>query len=174
MHIVGDMFAKAEWLYQDRSILSVIRAGFSDGSLSMVLYRTMRFLSSHRFTMIFAYLFNKVNSVLCGCVIGVNASFGEDFIILHSTGIVINSDVKGKNGIIIESGVVIGAEKRKSPMLGSNIFIGSGAKILGSISVGNNVTIGANAVVVKNVPDNVVVAGVPARIIKERTIIQSE
>jgi serine acetyltransferase len=47
----------------------------------------------------------------------------------------------------------------------SNIFIGAGAKILGGNRVGNNVKIGANAVVVKDVPDNVTVAGIPARII---------
>lgn len=103
---------------------------------------------------------------MCGCVIGIDASFGHQFIILHSTGIVINSDVKGGDGIIIESGVVIGAEKRKSPKLGNNIFIGSGAKILGSISVGNNVKVGANAVVVNDVPDDVAVGGVPAKIIR--------
>lgn len=174
MQIIGDMSAKASWLYQDRSILSIIRAGFSDGSLSMVLYRTMSFLSRHRSTKIFAYLFTKINSALCGCVIGVDASFGNEFIILHSTGVVINSDVKGGDGIIIESGVVIGAEKRKSPTLGNNIFIGSGAKILGSIAVGNNVRVGANAVVVKDVPDDVVVGGVPARIIKEQATAKSK
>jgi serine O-acetyltransferase len=170
MRIIKDISAKADWLYQDRSVLSVIRAGFSDGSLSMILYRAMSLLGRNRSTKIFAYLINKINSVLCGCVIGIDASFGNEFIILHSTGVVINSDVKGGDKIFIESGVVIGAEKRKSPTLGSNIFLGSGAKILGSISVGNNVTIAANAVVVKDVPDNVVVAGVPAKIIKERKV----
>ena len=52
------------------------------------------------------------------------------------------------------------------PVIGNNVYIATGAKILGPIKIGNNVTIGANAVVINDVPDNVIVAGIPARIIK--------
>jgi serine O-acetyltransferase len=52
------------------------------------------------------------------------------------------------------------------PIIGDNVEICAGARILGLVRIGNNVIIGANAVVVKDVPDNCVVAGVPARIIK--------
>jgi serine O-acetyltransferase len=52
------------------------------------------------------------------------------------------------------------------PIIGNNVYIGAGAKILGSITIGDNVIIGANAVVTRNVPPNCTVAGVPARIIK--------
>ena len=51
------------------------------------------------------------------------------------------------------------------PTLGDNVYVGPGAKVIGSVKVGNNVAIGANAVVTHDVPDNAVVAGVPARII---------
>lgn len=51
------------------------------------------------------------------------------------------------------------------PIIGNNVYIATGAKILGPIKIGNNVTIGANSVVIKDVPDNMVVAGVPAKII---------
>ena len=54
----------------------------------------------------------------------------------------------------------------RAPIIGNNVRITSGAKIYGEITIGNNVTIGANAVVVKNVPDNCTVVGVPARIVK--------
>lgn len=67
---------------------------------------------------------------------------------------------------MLEHGVTIGAEKEQSPILGNNIFIGAGAKIIGGVRIGDNVKIGANAVVVKDVPDNATVVGVPARIIK--------
>ena len=53
------------------------------------------------------------------------------------------------------------------PIIGDNVHISAGARILGPIKIGNNVIIGANAVVVKDVPDNCVVAGSPAKIIKE-------
>ena len=50
--------------------------------------------------------------------------------------------------------------------MGDNCYFGLGVKILGSVKIGNNVTIGANAVVTKDIPDNAVVGGVPAKIIK--------
>lgn len=53
------------------------------------------------------------------------------------------------------------------PIIGDNCFIGPGAKVFGKIKIGNNVAIGANAVVNKDVPSNVTVAGVPAKIINE-------
>ncbi|MCA9408119.1 MAG: serine O-acetyltransferase, partial [Candidatus Omnitrophica bacterium] len=82
------------------------------------------------------------------------------------------SEVKGGKNIVIESGVVIGAARNglpvEAPYLKNNIFIGSGAKILGGISIGNHVNIGANAVVLQNVPDNSTAVGVPARIIEKK------
>ena len=51
-------------------------------------------------------------------------------------------------------------------MIGDNVYIGVGAKVLGNIRIGNNVKIGANAVVIKDVPDNATVVGVPARVVK--------
>lgn len=53
------------------------------------------------------------------------------------------------------------------PVIGNNVHIANGAKIIGPVRIGDNVIIGANAVVVKDVPDNCIVAGVPAKIIKE-------
>lgn len=62
--------------------------------------------------------------------------------------------------------VTIGMNNGKRPILGDNVVVCCGAKVIGGITVGNNVMIGANAVVCKDVPDNCVVAGVPAKIIK--------
>ena len=56
--------------------------------------------------------------------------------------------------------------KNAAPQIGDNVIIGAGAKNLGDITIGNNVTIGANAVVVSDVPDNCIVGGIPAQIIK--------
>ncbi|WP_260267260.1 serine O-acetyltransferase [Pediococcus parvulus] len=55
-----------------------------------------------------------------------------------------------------------------TPIIGDNVYIGPGAKLFGKIHIGNNCAIGANAVVNKNVPDNVTVAGIPAKIINHR------
>lgn len=55
-----------------------------------------------------------------------------------------------------------------APVIGDNVYIGAGAKILGSIKIGNNVNIGANSVVVNDIPDNCTVVGAPARIVKTK------
>ncbi len=74
----------------------------------------------------------------------------------------------------IQPGVVIGNKHLTSDeswvIIGDNCYLGLGAKIFGEVKIGNNVTIGANAVVTKDIPDNAVVGGVPARIIKIKTI----
>ena len=77
-----------------------------------------------------------------------------------------NTGVRGGHNVFIEHQVTIGAEKQQAPVLGDNIFIGAGAKILGNVRIGNDVKIGANAVVTKDVPDGATVIGIPARVIK--------
>lgn len=165
--LIEDLKAKARWLYGSDSGPYLLRAFFSDATLALLLYRGMAFFGRSLFTRWFAFVLHKLNAVLCGCVIGMNAKFGRRLIILHSVGITINSAVVGGDDVTLESGVVIGAEKGQIPRIGSGVFFGSGAKVVGGISVGDNVLIGANAVVVKAVPDNVVVAGVPAKVVRE-------
>ena len=56
-------------------------------------------------------------------------------------------------------------KKKGSPIIGDNVYIATGAKIIGAIKIGNNVAIGANCVVTKDIPDNAVVVGVPGKVI---------
>jgi len=80
---------------------------------------------------------------------------------------VINSKVVGGERIVLESGVVIGDEKGRSPVLMNDIFVGAGAKIVGGVSLGNHVKVGANAVVVKDAAEHQTVVGIPARPVKK-------
>lgn len=100
------------------------------------------------------------------------AKIGEKLRINHPQGIVINKDVVIGDNCTIFHQVTIGMNETtlKSPVLGNNVYIGAGAKIIGGITIGNNVKIGAGSVVVKNVPDNCTVVGNPARIIKKNGI----
>ena len=168
MILIDDLKAKARWLYGCDTRQDIVRALMSDGTLCMILYRCMVFFNASLITKPLAAVLCKLNALFCGAVIGRNTTLGKEFVILHSVGVVINSKVRGGEGIIIESGVVIGEEKRGCPILGSHIFIGSGAKIFGAITVGDNVTIGANAVVNKSVANNVVVGGVPAKVLRRK------
>lgn len=108
------------------------------------------------------FLFNC--SVPASCAIGGGTKFGYGgmAVILHARTKI------GKN-CIIGSCVTIGGKSGwyEVPMIGDNVEIHSGAKIIGPVRIGNNVIIGANAVVTKDIPDNCVVAGIPAKIIKE-------
>lgn len=84
-------------------------------------------------------------------------------------GVVIHPDaVIGKN-VLIGNSVTIGGKKDgdAAPTIGNNVFISSGAKVLGKITIGDNCVVGANAVVINNVQPNCIVAGVPAKVIRE-------
>ncbi len=89
----------------------------------------------------------------------------------HYGSVIINTHAHiGKNANI-QGCVNIGTYSRpwkpgQAPTIGDNVYIGPGAKLYGKITIGDNVSIGANAVVNKDVPDNVVVAGVPAKIVR--------
>lgn len=90
-------------------------------------------------------------------------------IIQHGFSTIINAKKIGENCHIYQQ-VTIGFNGTEQPVIGNNVRICCGAKVIGGVNIGNNVVIGANAVVVKDVPDNVVVAGVPAKIIKKLEI----
>lgn len=161
-----DLQHKSVLLYSSSSFKYLMRALFADATLSMFFYRIMQWTYQYKSLRVFTVLVSKANSIICGAVIGCGAEFGEKFVIIHSVGVVINSKVKAGSEILIESGVVIGDEKGKAPKIGNNVFIGSGAKIFGDINIGDNVKVGANAVINKDVPNNVTAVGIPARYIK--------
>lgn len=83
----------------------------------------------------------------------------------HSFSTIITANKLGKNCKIMQQ-VTIGFNGNQKPTIGDNVTVCAGAKIIGGVTVGNNVIVGANAVVTHNVPDNCVVGGVPARIIR--------
>ena len=92
----------------------------------------------------------------------------EQFTIAHFGGITFFPKSCGKN-VYLRQGVTVGNSQRVGgghPEIGENVTFGANSIVAGPIKIGNNVIIGAGAVVVKDVPDNCVVAGVPAKIIK--------
>jgi len=93
--------------------------------------------------------------------IGKNAHFGH-----LGLGIVLHRDAVIGDNVRIDQHVTIGGRVGEgAPIIGNNVRIGAGAKVLGGISIGDNVQIGANAVVLINVPNNSTAVGVPAKVL---------
>lgn len=102
------------------------------------------------------------------CEISPYAQFGKGIRFSHLNGIIIHRKVIVGENCSIRHQVTIGNKDscnvNSVPIIGDNVSIGAGAKILGPCSIGDNVTIGANAVVITNVPESSIAVGVPARI----------
>lgn len=102
--------------------------------------------------------------------------FGPGLCLCHVGTIIINEYVKAGSNCRIHAGVNIGNlaplgeghVPDNVPTIGNNVYIGPGAKLYGKITIGDNVAIGANAVVNKDVPEHVTVAGVPAKIVSQK------
>lgn len=167
-----DIRRKARWCYGGDGPRQQLRALMTDGTAAMVLYRCMQRARRWRLAPL-EMLFNKLNAALCHCVIGRGAEFGPGFVLVHSNGVVINGAVRGGSGILLEHQVTIGAERRESPVLGDDVFVGAGARILGPVRIGDGARIGANAVVLDDVPAGCTAVGVPARIVVPRPALDA-
>lgn len=165
--IVSDLRAKAAWCYEDERAPALVKVLLTDGTFAMVFYRIMQWARRYRLAPL-ELLMNRLNTICCNCIIGRGAEFGPGFVLIHATGVVINGQVSGGDHVFIEHQVTIGAERRQSPRIGSHVFIGAGAKIIGSITLGDHSRVGANAVVLDDVPAYATVAGIPAKVVRRR------
>jgi serine O-acetyltransferase len=113
---------------------------------------------------------SQVARWLTGIEIHPAAKIGKGFFIDHGMGVVIGETAEIGDYVTLFQGVTLGGtgkeRGKRHPTLGNHVVVGAGAKILGGIRIGDNVKIGANSVVLKSVPSNCTVTGVPGRIIK--------
>ena len=114
---------------------------------------------------------SQFNRWLTGIEIHPAAKIGKGLFIDHGMGVVIGETTVIGNNVTLYQGVTLGGtgkEKgKRHPNIGDNVVIGAGAKILGNITMGENSCVGANAVVIKDVPPNSTVVGVPGRVTKQ-------
>lgn len=116
-------------------------------------------------------IINHRLAVKLGFTVPMNV-FGPGLCLTHWGTIVVSSHAKVGQNCRIHPSTCIG-NHIGAPTIGDNVYIGPGAKIFDGITIGNNVAIGANSVVNKSFPDNVTIAGSPARIISQKTSLEA-
>jgi serine O-acetyltransferase len=167
--IATDLRQKALWCYGSARRRDLLKVLLTDGTMAMIVYRVMQW--SRRWRLVpLEMLCNKINAICSHCIIGRGAEFGPGFVLIHATGVVINGQVRGGTNVYIEHQVTIGAERRVSPKLGNDVFLGAGAKVIGPVTIGDGARVGANAVVVHDVPPHTTVVGIPARVVRRREV----
>ena len=114
-------------------------------------------------------LISQLSRWLTGVEIHPGARIGEGVFIDHGMGVVIGETAIVGNYCLIYQGVTLGGTGKESgkrhPTLGENVVVGAGAKVLGNLLIGNNVRIGAGSVVLRDVPPDCTVVGIPGRIL---------
>jgi len=109
-----------------------------------------------------------------GIEIHPGATIGKGFFIDHGTGVIIGETAIIGDNVTLYQGVTLGGtgkEKgKRHPTIGDNVMVSAGAKVLGSFSVGENSKIGAGSVVLKEIPPNSTVVGVPGRVVKKDNV----
>jgi len=146
----------------------------SGGSYSYTFWmRSAAYTQSHR---LWRYLLYPLVRVMrsyytykLGISIPATTSIGSGFYIGHFGGIVINKRCSIGKNCNISQGVTLGCANRGArrgvPTIGENVYIAPGVKIVGRVKIGDNVALGANCVVTKDIPDNAVAVGIPAKVI---------
>ena len=143
------------------------------GVKALFFHRIANFFSKAKFDLI-ARLISQLSRFFTGIEIHPKAEIGKNFFIDHGMGVVIGETSEIGDNVTIYHAATLGGispsiksdEQRyvkRHPTLKNNVVVGSGAQILGPITVGENAKVGANAVVTKDVPDNAVMVGIPAK-----------
>ena len=152
-----------------RSIFEVILC--YSGLHAIFFYRLSNFFWQMKIPILPRFI-SQLARFLTGIEIHPGARIGEGLFIDHGTGVVIGETSVIGDNVTLFQGVSLGGtgkEKgKRHPTLGNNVVVGAGAKILGNITIGDDVNIGANAVVIRDVPSNSTVVGVPGRIARHK------
>ncbi len=169
-----------ELIYQDlrrnscnTSKLTLLRYMITNSSFKMCLWFRLGTYLQHKnvkFLYNIVYWHYKNLMYLTGIQLPLGTTVGGGLQFKHFNGIVINDSAIIGDNVTIFNDVTIGINLQpdgssKCPVIGDNVVICTGAKIIGGVTVGRNCIIGANAVVTKDIPENSVVAGIPAKIL---------
>ncbi len=149
------------------------------GAKAVFFHKIANFFAIAKFNLI-ARIISQFSRFLTGIEIHPKANIGKNLFIDHGMGVVIGETSEIGDNVTIYHMATLGGispsinsnEQRnikRHPTLKDNVVVGSGAQILGPVTVGKNAKIGANAVVTKDVPDNAVMVGIPAKNVVENS-----
>ena len=154
---------------KDPAITSTLEVFLYPCFKAQLYYKISHYLYKRKHFLLARYISEKAKRKT-GIEIHPGAKIGKGLFIDHGTGVVIGETaIIGDNVTMFHGATLGGTGKEKGkrhPTVGNNVFIGSGAKVLGNITIGDNVKIGANAGILKDVPHNVTIVGVPGKIVK--------
>ena len=155
---------------RDPAATSAIEVLFTyAGFHALLAYRMSHWLSIHHIPFL-PRVISQIARILTGIEIHPSAIIGKGFFIDHGMGVVVGETAEIGEYVTLFQGVTLGGtgkeRGKRHPTLGNHVVVGAGAKILGGIRIGDNVKVGANSVVLKSVPANSTVIGVPACVIK--------
>ena len=150
------------------------------GAKAVFFHRIANFFSVAKFDLI-ARIISQLSRFLTGIEIHPKAKIGKNLFIDHGMGVVIGETSEIGDNVTIYHMVTLGGispsinsddqrDTKRHPTLMDNVVVGSGAQILGPIVVGKNAKIGANAVVTKDVQENSVMVGIPAKNVRESSL----
>jgi serine O-acetyltransferase len=142
---------------------------FNRGFRAVLIFRCAHWLYGHRIRVVPELLVARSLS-LTGADIPYAADIQPGLVLLHPVGVVIGGRTRIGRNCTIMQGVTLGAKWSRGgrveyPVIGDNVVIGAGAKVLGKVTVGDNAMIGANAVVLRDVPAQATAAGIPAKVL---------
>ena len=140
-----------------------------NGVHAIILYRLSHWLWGHKLCFL-ARMLSQIAKWLTGVEIHPAATIGRRLVIDHGTGIVIGATTEIGDDCLLYQGVTLGGtgivQGKRHPTLGNNVMVGCGAKVLGAIKIGDNSRVAANSVVLREVPENSTVVGVPGRVVR--------
>jgi len=150
------------------------------GFRAVVLYRLARWFRKNK-RVHFAGLMQRLIFYTCFCEIKSSAEIAPGFLISHTIGLVIGGGTHIGRNCDVRQNTTFGGNfnkvdknGRSHPWLEDNVSVGAGAIIIGPVKIGANSIIGANSVVTKNIPENVIVSGISAQVIKERWPVDAQ
>jgi len=141
------------------------------GFHSILLHRAAHKMHLAGFSLL-ARIVSQFNRSVTGIEIHPGATIGRRCFIDHGMGVVIGETTEIGDDVLLYQGVTLGGtgkeRGKRHPTIGNNVVIGTGAKILGNITIGDHTKIGAGSVVIRSVPDHSTVVGVPGRVVRLR------